>query len=149
MKLLAHMNRVVRISTIAVILCVALTGGSLIYKHSTAHACGNSIVSASTTRVDYPPPTAGAIVTIIFSLWYNSCNQQNFTSANIISGSVSGLNVFVNRNAGPDGGRAGAGSNSCPTTGICNSPGVYSPNNTSYGTIQIPNGFYTISTASF
>ncbi len=89
MKLLARMNGVVRISTIAVILCIAITGGSLLYKHGTAHACGTSIIPASTTTI-YRSATGF----VVFSLWYNSCNQQNFTSANVTSGYVQGLIVW-------------------------------------------------------
>ncbi len=146
MKLLARMNRVVRISTIAVILCVALTGGSLIYKHGTAHACGSNIIPTSTTRLDFIDNNT--FVTIIFSLWYNSCNQQNFASANITSGSFSGLQVVVVRNAGIDGGTIGEGNSNCPSKGVCNSPGVYSPDNTTYAQILLGNGDI-ITTASF
>jgi hypothetical protein len=150
MKLFARMNHIICISTIAVILCVALTGGSPIYKHDTAHACGSSIIPASTTTfhfIDYD--NHNIFVTIIFSLWYNSCNGQNFTSANIVGGSYSVLKVFVDRNSGPDGGAIGAGnSGNCPSTGICNSLGVYSPDNTAYATITLDNGDI-ISTGSF
>jgi len=130
------MKRFVCILAIPAVVCAILLLNLVTFKVgiSTAHACGSYSINGSTTKVEEGNPSA----TIYFSLWYNSCNQQNFTSANITSGSVLSLFVEVCRNSGPNGGALCAINYNCPSTGICNSPGVYSPNNTAYARIYTP-----------
>jgi hypothetical protein len=129
------MRRFVYILAIPAVVCAILLLNLVAFKVGigTAHACGSYKINGSTTVV-----SEGNNATISFSLWYNSCNQQNFTSANITSGSEGGLIAIVCRNSGPDGGRLCASNTNCPSQGICNSPGVYSPNNTSYAEILTP-----------
>ena len=138
------MKRFVCILAIPAVLCAILLLNLVTFKVGigTVHACGSNKINGSTTVV-----FEGSNANISFSLWYNSCNQQNFTSANITSGSEGGLTVIVCRNSGPNGGRLCATNTNCPSQGICNSPGVYSPNNTSYAQIQTPT--VNVSTSSF
>jgi hypothetical protein len=138
------MKRFVCILAIPAVVCAILLLNLVTFKvgMGTAHACGSSAIKGSSTEVRDKTTNA----TISFSLWYNSCNQQNFTSANITSGSIK-LFVDVCRNPGPDGGALCEDNTVCPTTGICNSPGVYSPNNTSYSVID--SGYETVVTSSF
>jgi hypothetical protein len=134
MKRLIHLfaaKRIIRIIVVSIALSTALVVGSVATHSEQAHACGQYIISSSTTTV----ATGSGVVT--FSLWFNSCNNQNFTSANVWSGSINGYDVTVFRNSGPDGGATSASTYNCPSTGICNSPGVYSPNNSAYASIYL------------
>src|SRR5713226_9260979 len=95
----------------------------------------NMVVGSNTTLGDPGNNAAG----ITLSLWYNTCNQQNFARMDIYSGSVSStVTLWVVRQSGPDGGKLVATNNNCPKSGVCNSPGVYSPNNKSQACLLDP-----------
>jgi len=95
----------------------------------------NMVVGSNTTLGDPGNNLAG----ITLSLWYNTCNQQNFARMDIYSGSaLSTVFLAVIRQTGPDGGKLVAANNNCPKSGVCNSPGVYSPNNKSQAWLQDP-----------
>ena len=119
-------KRFIRIFAVAAVLSSVLFAGAIGYKHSTTHACGTFIIPNSTTTASsFNKPLA----TIVFSLWFNSCTGNNFTRANVTSGSVSNYTIYVVRESGPDGGIISSDSSTCPASGICNSPNVYSPHN--------------------
>lgn len=143
------MKHIVRIGILTIFLSTTIFMGSLMVKHSTAHACGNSIVSGSTTVANFF--LNGKWTTISFSLWFNSCTSQNFGSANIINGSLpaNSWTVEVTRLSGPDGGTETLASGGCPSTGICNSPGVFSPTNKAFTFINLSTPDSTIQTSAF
>lgn len=100
-----------------------------------ARACGTYKINGSTTEIIYKSVLPNAIIS--FSLWYDTCTSSNFTSSNVIQGvePVGSYFACVHRNSGPDGGDLEKCNANCPSTGVCNSPEVKSPNNTSYSRV--------------
>lgn len=139
------MKRFVCILAIPAVVCAILLLNLVTFKVGigTAHACGTYKINGSTTVVLEKSNAA----LISFSLWYDSCKQQNFTSADITFNSENTLSVTVCRNPGNGLPRLCATRANCPSTGVCDGPGVYSPNNTAFA--QIDTSSVTVQTSSF
>lgn len=131
------MKRIAFICVIATFLAAVLVGGTVAVNHPTAHACGSYVVSGSTTEAEFYINNQWTYIS--FSLWYNSCNSTNWGSANITGGSLPAhsWSVEVGRLSGPDGGAETLSTGCSNSTGVCNSPTVYSPNNKALALISL------------
>lgn len=112
---------------------------------SSSTSCGSYAIAGSTTLLK----VVGTLGQVSFSLWYDTCSSSNFTSANIIAGSINNMSSCVHRNSGLDGGSLDKCNNSCASTGICNSPEIFSPDNTSYAWVNLADIFIRAQTSSF
>jgi hypothetical protein len=131
-------SHLIRVISVALVLCTLLFAGSLVYQRTTAHACGSYKLSGSHVDFSYNAPT-GDYVHVYFELWYNSCNSTNYAHMYAYSGG-SYIILEVTRFSGPDGGQVSYNNLNCPYTGSCNTPAVYSPNNKAQAWIYTGDG---------
>lgn len=123
------MKRNGRITIIVLFLTAILFAGTMYFQHSTAHACGSYMINGSRTTINYTPP--GISESVVLSLWYNSCNSNNFTQANA-TGIVDDVIVQTRRSDGAVSSRTVCGAN-----GTCTSEGIYSPTLTAQACVSL------------